>query len=347
MILGILLVNALIVLVSVSESTSPPFSISPSCKPSDYTPVLGKNDCGPLYTRPKDICDTYIRECYCQWGIELKWVGASCTPGHGGCQCGDYCGYTCKDDCRRDPLDRCKWVDGIGCVNKYSGISGPLIICYNDSLAPTSLPSIGPSISPSTFIPSKTPTTSSPSRAPTTSIPSHSPSNSPSQNPSHQPTTSIPSSAPRTTSPSHAPQNPTTTIPSHAPSTTIPSHSPSRTPSTSHPSMFPSMAPTPICNMNHTIAPVSSASTYCDVYPRCAADCGCTGNGTCVIQKPEFCDIGATKKYCCDPGDTYCVDTLEQYDLPYYPICPNGTVCVPDCCSEVLALTCQQVCPPA
>ena len=139
--------------------------------------------------------------------------------------------------------------------------------------------------------------------------------------------------------------------PTKQPTTRNPTKSPiiqpTVSPTTSRPSRTPSRIPSSAPTMCDANGPQNTSTLLpCEVAPRCAnGGCGCAAGGVCVVQSFLQCQLNAINRtYCCNTGDTYCAQTLQDAGLPYSPDCPTGTICTQDCCSEVGALSCSPIC---
>ena len=88
--------------------------------------------CKPSYGIQKATCKRNKKICARQ-DIQLKWTGQGCKNGKrkvgdGGCQCRGYCGYTCKNACRKDK--ECKWIEGSCFVKKTGEIGTSVPVCF-------------------------------------------------------------------------------------------------------------------------------------------------------------------------------------------------------------------------
>jgi hypothetical protein len=107
-------------LEACGTSTAP--TLSPSSASTLCSPQVGLN---------KKTCDRLISTC----GVSkpMKWTGKGCKLSgvrmfDGGCQCSEYCGYSCKSLCKKDP--KCNWVGpvhGGTCNSVVTGLPGVAI----------------------------------------------------------------------------------------------------------------------------------------------------------------------------------------------------------------------------
>jgi hypothetical protein len=80
-------------------------------------------DCHPDADSQPATCNQRKKACQ-KVHIGLKWAGTGCIKnnkpvGDGGCQCNDYCGYTCQSACNTD--SQCYWEISKGlCYNKLT-----------------------------------------------------------------------------------------------------------------------------------------------------------------------------------------------------------------------------------
>jgi hypothetical protein len=101
-------------------------SVAPTLSPSSVSTL-----CSPQVGVNKKSCDKLISTC----GIAnpMKWTGKGCKVAglrmfDGGCQCKNYCGYTCKSACNKDSM--CNWVgpvQGGTCNSRATGLPGVAI----------------------------------------------------------------------------------------------------------------------------------------------------------------------------------------------------------------------------
>jgi len=137
--------------------------------------------CRPILTTTRESCLAKAATCVSQ-GVILKFAGGGCKKGNkhlgdGGCQCNEYCGYTCGQACVRDP--QCYWNKANKkCYNKATHQPGfPIPICPATT-SPSTAPTASPTVSPSTSVPTASPSGSKPTVSPTVSAPTLSPSSS-------------------------------------------------------------------------------------------------------------------------------------------------------------------------
>ena len=75
----VLLLVVLLSAVMTANHATPINNIA--CLSTDYQPAISSNICGPSLSRSKGSCNTLIRQCRCQYNIELKWVSSDCPGG--------------------------------------------------------------------------------------------------------------------------------------------------------------------------------------------------------------------------------------------------------------------------
>ena len=105
-------------------------SNSPTASPT-MSPVHG---CSPISKTKKTKCQKMIRTCGENYNIKLKWNGKSCPGvlGDSGCQCDQYCGYSCIHAGEHDK--QCYWKDN-QCYNKLTNQPGfPIAHCQTSAV---------------------------------------------------------------------------------------------------------------------------------------------------------------------------------------------------------------------
>jgi hypothetical protein len=103
----------------------------PSCPIPSNNQTIIPLPCVPQVKMEKKGCTSLIERCGAK--SKMKWTGPGCSikgvrQFDGGCQCNEYCGYTCKKMCNMDAS--CSWVgpaSGGTCHNKKTSMSGVLI----------------------------------------------------------------------------------------------------------------------------------------------------------------------------------------------------------------------------
>ena len=108
---------------TISPTTSSPTS-SPSSSPTTSSPTMSPvHGCSPISKTKKTKCQKMIRTCEKEHNIKMKWNGKSCPGilGDSGCQCDQYCGYSCVHACEHDK--QCYWKDN-QCFNKLTNQPG-------------------------------------------------------------------------------------------------------------------------------------------------------------------------------------------------------------------------------
>ena len=112
---------------TTSPSSSPTTSFpttSPSSSPTTSSPTMSPvHGCSPVLKTKKPECEKMIRTCGKEHNIKMKWNGKSCPGvlGDSGCQCDQYCGYSCIHACEHDK--QCYWKDN-QCFNKLTNQPG-------------------------------------------------------------------------------------------------------------------------------------------------------------------------------------------------------------------------------
>ena len=106
--------------------TSAP-TTSPSTTPT-LSPVLG---CSPGVHISSLECYSMIEICQKRYRITMKWNDEICSgnTGDSGCQCDQYCGYSCPTACNHD--SQCFWNNLVSsCFNKKTNLPGvPIYDC--------------------------------------------------------------------------------------------------------------------------------------------------------------------------------------------------------------------------
>jgi len=127
---GILVLDAATKFPTVSPTTSPSSSpsssptTSPSSSPTTSSPTMSPvHGCSPVLKTKKTECQKMIRTCEKGHNIKMKWNGKSCPglSGDSGCQCDQYCGYSCVHACEHDK--QCHWKYN-QCFNKLTNQPG-------------------------------------------------------------------------------------------------------------------------------------------------------------------------------------------------------------------------------
>ncbi|KAH9261568.1 hypothetical protein BASA81_000224 [Batrachochytrium salamandrivorans] len=113
-------------LVPTNEPTSEPAAtVAPTSEPTSEPiqspvepPTVPANPiCLPVIGTDKAECATLIKTC-AKSNLTMFWAGAGCrvngmVQNDGGCQCKDYCGYTCSKACNLSSGGRCKWNNNL------------------------------------------------------------------------------------------------------------------------------------------------------------------------------------------------------------------------------------------
>ncbi|KAH9246805.1 hypothetical protein BASA81_015583 [Batrachochytrium salamandrivorans] len=113
-------------LVPTNEPTSEPAAtVAPTSEPTSEPiqspvepPTVPANTiCLPVIGTDKTECATLMKTC-AKSNITMFWAGAGCrvngmVQNDGGCQCKDYCGYTCSKACNLSSGGRCKWNNNL------------------------------------------------------------------------------------------------------------------------------------------------------------------------------------------------------------------------------------------
>ncbi|KAH9260800.1 hypothetical protein BASA81_001267 [Batrachochytrium salamandrivorans] len=95
-----------------SEPTSEPIQ-----SPVEPPTVPANPICLPVIGTDKTGCATLMKTC-AKSSVTMFWAGAGCrvngmVQNDGGCQCKDYCGYTCSKACNLSSGGRCKWNNNL------------------------------------------------------------------------------------------------------------------------------------------------------------------------------------------------------------------------------------------
>jgi hypothetical protein len=153
--------------------------------------------CRPGNSKKRASCESLKAQCgtLSSSPAPMKWTGRGCRingviMNDGGCQCLNYCGYTCKHACNHD--QGCLWVGPVNihqggkCTFKSTGAVGTSVpTCFGQgnatitqspvafrvpTLSPTATARV-PTVSPTTTTPTLSPTTTLPTKSPTASAP--------------------------------------------------------------------------------------------------------------------------------------------------------------------------------
>ncbi|KAH9256345.1 hypothetical protein BASA81_005566 [Batrachochytrium salamandrivorans] len=110
---------------TVEPTSEPAATVAPTTMPTPEPiqspvepPTVPANSvCFPRIGTDKAECATLMKTC-AKSDVAMFWAGAGCrvngmVQNDGGCQCKDYCGYTCSKACNLSSGGRCKWNNNL------------------------------------------------------------------------------------------------------------------------------------------------------------------------------------------------------------------------------------------
>ena len=119
-----------------TESPTSDPTVSPTFPTLSPTGAASNGICRPQGHIIKKDCTPRIKQCG-NIDVKMKWTGRGCRSssgailGDGGCQCDGYCGYSCKNACRKD--HQCYWANSI-CMSKATREPGaPITTCVSST----------------------------------------------------------------------------------------------------------------------------------------------------------------------------------------------------------------------